>query len=539
MKELVFHRQFLPMLDRWPDKMAFHDGAYHATFQHHGDRVLRLADSMRSQLGLRPGDRFAVMSCNSHEYLELYHAALLGVAIINPLNLRLAGRDLQHILADSGTTVAFVDALFAEHFARSIAEVRDDLPLRHVVLIGDGDVPHDLRYEDLIRSGDPVVPTEPEESDAAVLMYTGGTTGLAKGALLEQRAEMLNFYHIGLAVDFGEERVYLHQTPMFHAASMGGIVGLPVTGATSVFVPMFEPGLVMDTIETYCVDWTVMVPTMIALMMDHPTFTPQRLASLRDLVYGASPIQEALLGRLISALPALNLWQGYGMTECSSILTLLTAADHRLGGEILRSAGRPAVGVTVSIRDQSGKRLANGTDGQIYAQGGNFMREYWRRPEQTEAAFRDGWYRTGDAGHIDDHGYLYLVDRVNDMIISGGENVYSIEVENAISTFPGVAQVAVIGIPHDIWGEQVHAVVVLHPGTSATAEQIKQHTRALIAGFKVPKSIEFRTEPIPLSGALKPLKRDLRKPYWEAQTPKTDEPLPGRIGGVEADGPGR
>ena len=515
MKELVFHRQFFPMLERWPDKIGFHDGAYHATFERHGDRVLRLADSMRHQLDLRSGDRFAVMSCNSHEYLELYHASLLGAAVINPLNLRSAGRELAHILADSGTTVAFVDVAFAAHFARSIADVRSELPLRKVVLIGDGDVPHDLRYDDLISAGSPVIPPEPDESDATVLMYTGGTTGLAKGALLEQRAEILNFYHIGLAVDFGDDRVYLHQTPMFHAASMGAVVGLPVTGGTSVFVPMFDPQQVLDAIEAYHVDWTVMVPTMIALMLRDPSFRPERLASLRDLVYGASPMPVALLAELMSLMPELNLWQGYGMTECSSILTLLTADDHRRGGELLRSAGRPAMGVTVSIRDDKGVAVARGEIGEVCAQGGNFMREYWRRPEQTAAAFRDGWYRTGDAGRLDAGGYLHLVDRVKDMIETGGENVYSIEVENAISTHPAVAQVAVIGIPHPVWGEQVHAVVVLKPGVQATQEELQDHARQSISGYKVPKSVEFRTEPIPVSGALKPLKRELRKPYWE------------------------
>jgi long-chain acyl-CoA synthetase len=515
MKELVFHRQFFPMMERWPDRVAFHDGAYHGTFAQHGDRVLRLADSMRTTLGLTSEDRFAVMSCNSQEYLELFHAGFLGTGIINPLNLRLAGKELQHILADSGTTVAFVDSIFADHFLRNIHEVRNELALRHVVLIGEADVPIDLRYEDLIAAGEAVEPPEPEEDDPVVLMYTGGTTGLSKGALLEQRAEMLNLYHIGLALGFGDERVYLHQTPMFHAASMGGILGIPATGGTSVFVPMFEPESVMQAIEGYGVDWTMMVPTMIAMVLGHPNFRPERLASMRDLVYGASPMPEALLSSIQVTFPDLNLWQGYGMTECSSVLTFLTAEDHRRGGRILRSAGRPAMGVQVGIRSEQGNPVGPRVDGEVWARGGNFMREYWRHPEQTEAVFVDGWYRTGDAGHLDEEGYLYLVDRVKDMIVTGGENVYSIEVENAISTHPAVAQVAVIGIPHHVWGEQVHAIVVLKPGAEATEQEIKDHAKLTIAAYKAPKSVEFRTEPIPLSGALKPLKRELRAPYWE------------------------
>ncbi|HSB87106.1 MAG TPA: AMP-binding protein [Ilumatobacteraceae bacterium] len=517
MKELVYHRYFIPAIERWPDRVGFHDGAYRATFQEHGDRVLRLTHAMRNQLGMKPHERFAVMSCNSHQYLELFHAGFLGAGIINPLNLRLAGRELQHIMRDSGTSVVFVDQFFADHFARNIAEIRADLPLRHVVLMGEGDVPHDFLYEDLLSAGEPVVPEEPDETDPVILMYTGGTTGVAKGVLLEQRAELLNFYHIGLAVDFGEERVYLHQTPMFHAASMAAIIGIPASGGSSVFVPLFEPQQVMQAIEQFRVDWTMMVPTMIAMVMNHPEYRPERLSSLRDLVYGASPMPAALLERLMAALPDVNIWQGYGMTECSSVLTFLTDDDHRRGGAILRSAGRPMYGINLCVRRKDDTEAAPGENGEICARGGNFMREYWNQPEMTENAFRGGWYHTGDAGHIDADGYVYLVDRVNDMIVSGGENVYSIEVENAISTHPAVEQVAVIGIPHPVWGEQVHAIVVLHSDLTATEEEIKEHARTTIAGYKVPKSIEFRKEPIPLSGALKPLKQELRRPYWEAQ----------------------
>jgi long-chain acyl-CoA synthetase len=316
-------------------------------------------------------------------------------------------------------------------------------------------------------------------------------------------------------VGFGDSRVYLHQTPMFHAASMGAILGIPATGGQSVFVPLFEPELVMAQIEEYQVDWTVMVPSMIAMVLDHPGFRPERLASLQDLVYGASPMPAGLLDRVMSLLPHTGVWQGYGMTESSSVLTFLTDEDHRTGGPRLRSAGRPVVGVELSIRDLDGAAVRNGGDGEVCARGGNLMREYWNRPDETAEAFRDGWYRTGDEGHLDADGYLYLVDRVKDMIVSGGENVYSIEVENAISTHPAVAQVAVIGIPHPTWGEQVHAIVVLRPDCEATETELQEHARRTIAGYKVPKSIELRTDPIPLSGALKPLKRELRRPYWE------------------------
>ena len=514
MKELVYHRQLLPALERHASRVGFHDGDYHGTWEQHGDRVLRLANALGTELGIERGDRVAILALNSHHYLELYHACYLGAGVINPLNLRLAAKELAFILNDSGTEVVFTDFLFSGLLEQARPELEH---LRSVVLIGEGDVPHDVKFEDLIAAGKPVIPDEPEETDHVVLMYTGGTTGLPKGVLLSQRAEMLNLYHVAVAIGLGDDRVYLHQTPMFHAASMAAVLGVPALGGQSVFIPLFDPPGVLDLIEKYEVNQTVMVPTMIAMVLQHPDFKPERMASLEYLTYGASPMPGALLKQLIELYPNLNISQGYGMTECSSVLTFLTDEDHRKGGDLLSSAGRPMIGVSLTIQDDEGNILPPGESGEVCARAGNFMDEYWKRPKETEEAFRGGWYHTGDMGKLDDQGYLYLVDRVKDMIVTGGENVYSVEVENAIASHPAVAQVAVIGIPHDKWGEQVHAIVVLKEGQTATEEDIANHAREHIAGYKVPKSVEFRSEPIPLSGAMKPLKRELRKPYWEGQ----------------------
>jgi long-chain acyl-CoA synthetase len=226
---------------------------------------------------------------------------------------------------------------------------------------------------------------------------------------------------------------------------------------------------------------------------------------------------EATLERLQKELPELDLLQGYGMTEACSTVTLLLPEDHKPGSAHLRSVGRPVLGVRVSIQDDDGRILPRGEIGEVCTKGGHLMREYWNKPEATAEVFAGGWYHTGDAGYLDEDGYLFLVDRVKDMIVTGGENVYSAEVESAISTHPGVAQVAVIGIPHETWGEAVHAIVVTEPGIEISAEVIITHTRESIAGYKVPKSVEFRTEPLPLSGAMKVLKRDLRAPHWEGR----------------------
>ena len=509
----MFARLLLPIANRSADRVGFHDHGYDATFGGHVERVLRLASALRTELGIGRGDRYAIVAGNGHEYLELYHAGFLGAGIVNPLNLRLSAAELTFILRDSGTRTVFVDALFAN----VVDSVRHEAGIERVVLIGDGDAPHDVRYEELLESGEPVVPPEPDETDPVILMYTGGTTGLPKGVLLDQRAEMLNLYHAGIAIGLDEDRVYLHQTPMFHAASMTGVLGIPASGGVSVFVAYFEPAAVLDAIERYRVNLTLMVPIMVSMLLAAPEFRPDRLATLEALVYGAAPMPRGLLEHLLEMFPRLDLYQGYGMTEASAALTLLTAKDHRRGGDALRSAGRPLHGVEISIRDERDGELPPGRSGEVCARAGNFMREYWNRPDETAEAFRDGWYHSGDTGYVDEQGFLFIVDRMKDMIVTGGENVYSIEVENAISTHPSVAQVAVIGIPHDLWGEAVHAIVVLNPGQDTTAEELIEHARDTIAGYKLPKSVEFRAEPLPLSGALKPLKRELRAPYWEGR----------------------
>jgi long-chain acyl-CoA synthetase len=261
----------------------------------------------------------------------------------------------------------------------------------------------------------------------------------------------------------------------------------------------------------------MVIPIMLSMLEQDEGFSPERLRSLRQLVYGASPISQDLIVRWLQMLPDTDFLQGYGMTEAASALTFLGPEDHRLGGNALTAAGRPLFGVELQLTDSLGNALPRGEAGEVCARGGNLMREYWHKPEETEAVLRDGWYRTGDIGFVDEAGLLHVTDRLKDMIVTGGENVYSIEVENAIGSHPAVAQVAIIGIPSEKWGEAVHAIVVLREGTKATAEELIAHARKVLAGFKVPKSVEFRDGPLPLSGAFKPLKRELRRYFWEGQ----------------------
>jgi acyl-CoA synthetase (AMP-forming)/AMP-acid ligase II len=514
MKELIYQRHLLAAAQRNASRTVTVNAAtgQERTFAEHVDRVARLCGALAG-LGLGRGDRFAVMTLNSPEYVELYHAAFCGGGVINPLNLRFAAKELAYVLADSGTKVCFVDAWFAG----LIDSVRAEAGLEHVVMVGEGDGPCTARYEELLAAAEPAMPEEGEETDPAVLMYTGGTTGLPKGVLLDQRAELLNVYHCLMRFHMGADSVALLQTPMFHAASMFSILGVPMMDGKLVTVPLFEPEAVMAATERYGCNMTVMVPTMIGMTLAHPNFRPERLSSFEVLVYGASPMPRALLDQVLTLFPDLSIMQGYGMTESSSVLCLMTADDHRRGGALLASAGKAVPGVVLSIQDDEGNLLPAGEIGEVCARGGNYMIEYWNKADATAEAFRGGWYHTGDAGYLDAEGYLYLVDRVKDMIVTGGENVYSVEVENAIASHPGVLQVAVIGVPHETWGEAVHAIVVLREGASATADDIISHARDSIAGYKLPKTVEFRTEPLPLSGAMKVLKRELRKPYWEGK----------------------
>jgi len=517
MKELVYPHMYAAAVEQYGEAEGIVDGDYRSTWNQHTDRVGRLCHALLAKLRVETGDRFAVLSLNSHQYLELWHAAFMGAGVINPLNLRLAPRELAYILGDSGSEVVFADVAFAPLVAAARAEMGADDPVRHVVLIGDGDVPHDLAYEELLAAASPDMSPEPEETDPVVLMYTGGTTGLPKGVLIEHRAEILNVYHGAMSIPDYRISSYLMQTPMFHAASMTGILATIAYGGRFVSIPAFQPEGVMETIESHQVTDTLMVPTMIGLCFASESYRPERLASLERLVYGASPMPEAILNKLQTDLPELRLVQGYGMTEACSTVTLLQSGDHQPGSPRIRSVGRPALGIRISIRSEEGDELARGEIGEVCVRGGHLMREYWNKPEATAEAFRGGWYHTGDAGYVDEDGYLFLVDRVKDMIVTGGENVYSAEVESAISTHPSVGQVAVIGIPDEVWGERVHAIVVPAPGADVSQEEIIAHARASIAGYKVPKSVELRAEPLPLSGAMKVLKRDLRAPYWEGR----------------------
>jgi long-chain acyl-CoA synthetase len=510
MKELIYSRTFLEQCRRYADKVALIDGDYRASYAQHLDRVLRLCGALQG-LGVARTDRVVVFARNCHEFVELYHAAFLGAAIINPLNTQLTAKELEYIVRDSGAWVCIADA----EFAPVIARIREAAGIQQVVWIGEIDcqAPQDSRYEGLIEQAQPLLPEEPEEDEPVLLMYTGGTTGLPKGVLSDQRAQALNLYHAAHIRSFGTDTRYLVCTPMFHVTGLSATLVIPHNGATFVLTRTLDASHVHDLIAEHEITMTLMGPTAISTMLAADSFAPSKLRTLRSLIYGAAPMPRATQQLLMSQLPELDLYQVYGMTEASAVLTMLSPADHRQGGRLLGSAGRAAYGVSLSIQ-KDGRILEPGEIGEVCARGGNYMREYWNRPEQTAEAFAGGWYHTGDAGYLDEQGYVYLVDRIKDMMVVRSANVYSVEVENALASHAAVAQVAVFGIPDARTGEAVHAVIVTRPGSHVSAAELTEHAAISVASYKLPTSFDFRSEPLPLSGALKIPKRELRARYW-------------------------
>ncbi len=477
------------------------------------DRVARLARGLR-EAGAEAGDRIAIIALNSDRYLEAYYAILWAGCVCVPGNTRWAAAEHAYALNDSEPTLLLVD----DAFAPMVPTLRTP-GLRNVVHMGDGPAPEGmLSYEHLIETSAPMEDASTSGDALAGIFYTGGTTGWPKGVMLSHAGLIASFLSLSIVSPFSEQTVYLHAAPMFHLADAILVFGLTYIGATHVMQSSFTPSGVVGAIASEGVNTLLLVPTMISMVAEHLRDHPADLSGVTRLSYGASPISESLLRRAMEIFPNAAFRQGYGQTEMSPGIAVLTALDHALDGpkaRLLRSAGRPIPLTDVKIVDQSMNAVATGEVGEIVVRGPSMMLGYWRKPELTAETIVDGWLRTGDAGYLDDEGYIFLVDWVKDMIVSGGENVFSAEVENALSKHPAVLECAVVGVPDDRWGERVHAILRLRDGHAATEEDLTRHCAELIAGYKRPRSYEFRTQPLPLSGAGKILKSELRKPYWQ------------------------
>ncbi|MNH80076.1 Long-chain-fatty-acid--CoA ligase [compost metagenome] len=504
-----------------PQATAIRSQGRSLTFAQLGDRVARLGGALKA-LGVASGERVAMLSLNSQRYLEYYLAVPWADAVLNPVNIRWSVAEIVYSLDDSQTSVLIVDDTFLP-LADKIAGAAKSLRL--MIYSGDGETPPGmLNYEALIAQHAPVEDARRGGDSLLGVFYTGGTTGFPKGVMLSHNNIGFSALAAISQTGFDAYTVYLHAMPMFHLADLAAMVALFISGGTHVVLPAFKPKEALELISGEQASDTLLAPTMIQMLLDareaDPAVAALDLSPLREITYGASVISPALLDRARQAFPAADFQQGYGMTEMSPSISMLApeyhCQAHQHSGKMY-SAGRPLNCVEVRIVDGEDREVPRGTVGEIVARGPNIMLGYWNKPEATAETLRGGWMHTGDGGYMDEDGFIYICDRLKDMIVSGGENIFTAEVENAIASHPDVAQGAVIGIPSDKWGEAVHAVIVRKAGASVTDQEIIAHCRERIAGYKVPRSVEFR-EALPLSSVGKVLKTELRKPFWENQT---------------------
>ncbi|MFF4472223.1 long-chain fatty acid--CoA ligase [Streptomyces sp. NPDC001599] len=480
------------------------------------ERVLRLAHGLRA-LGVARGDRVAHLGPNHPAFLEtLFAAGALG-AVFVPLNTRLTASELAYSLRDSGSTVLVHGAAQAETAASAAA----DSGVRHRVTLGtpDGGA---RGYEDLLAGSDagpldePVAPDDP-----CLIMYTSGTTGRPKGAVLSHANITWNSVNVLVDTDLTGDEVTLVVAPLFHTAGLN-MTCLPtlLKGGRVVLLEAFDPGTVLEAVERRRVTYMFGVPTMYDAMAAHPRWRTTDLSSLRTVSCGGSPVPARTIERYLARGLAFS--QGYGMTEASPGVLFL---DREQTSAKAGSAGVPHFFTDTRVVLADGSPAGPGQRGEVLVQGPHVMSGYWGRPEDTAAAFTDdGWLRTGDVARTDEDGYAYIVDRVKDMFVSGGENVYPAEVEDALMGHPAVRECAVVGVPDEVWGEVGHAVVVLEAGRPADGPGILAHLRGRLAKYKIPKTVSFAGE-LPRTASGKIVKSAVREAH-PAPSPEPTTPTP-------------
>ena len=493
------------------------DGQRQRRWHEFYQRVTKLAGALHA-LNLPVGGRVAILALNGDRYLETYYAVAWAAGIIVPLNIRLAPPELLFMLNDSGTEILIVD----ETFSAMVIAFQDQLvTVKHIIYAGDQVPPSSmLDYETILADADAIPDAERGGEEVAGIFYTGGTTGLPKGAMLTHNNLLVNALNCIIGLKITDETVHLHSAPMFHLADGALITGVTMMAGTHTFIPKFDPKGVLDAIQRCKVTHCILVPTMVNLLTTCLEIGQYDLTSLKLLGYGGSPMPEAVFIKAKSLFTHCEFMQAYGMTELSPVITFFDDKYYMFQGPYaakVTSAGRPVYDIEVKIVDVDNQTLPCHSVGEIIVRGPTVMKGYWNRPEETARTLRNGWLYTGDAGYLDEDGFLYIVDRYKDMIKTGGENVFSIEVENALYQHPAVAMCAVIAIPDERWGEAVHAIVVPKADQSISAQELIAHCRTLIAGYKCPRSVEIRREPLPMSGAGKIMKGQLREAYWQGQ----------------------
>ena len=477
------------------------------------ERSSRVAQGLLAE-GVGPQDHVAFLDKNGPEYFE----ALFGGAKVNAINVavnwRLAPREMESTINDAEAKVLFVGPDFRAH----LDEIEGSLPsVKKIVMLGDH--PRHESYEAWIArqsAQDPAVPSAAE--DVAMQLYTSGTTGRPKGAMLTNRNLGTLVPYIAPTWSLDATSVNVVAMPLFHIGGSGWALCGMWNGCHSILFRDFSPPEVLAALERHRVTNALFVPAMLQFLSAVPGAAERDLSALRSIVYGASPITNEVLIRSMKTFKC-DFIQVYGLTETTGAITQLGPADHDPEGpraRLLRSAGKPYPWVELRIVDpDTGRDRPAGEAGELWTRSVQNMKGYWNKPEETAKAFTaDGWLKTGDAGFMDAAGYIFLTDRVKDMIVSGGENIYPAEVENALSGHPAIADVAVIGVPHDKWGETVKAIVVRKPGTDPSPEEIIEYARQRLARYKCPTSVDF-ADGLPRTPSGKLLKRELREPYWK------------------------
>ena len=503
-----------------PNRTATVSGSRRRTWKEVGARVPQLAAALRA-LGIADGAFVAALAFNSDRYVELFFAVPWAGGAFAPLNIRWSLAENVYALTDLKASVLFVD----ESFVDQARELKRQLSwVKTLVYMGEGETPEGmLDYETLIERHAAMEDAERRGEDLWVIFYTGGTTAHPKGVMMSHRALFIATIAYLAMLPSIEDLSFVYVAGFFHFAGASALLYITLAGGTHILLPKFEALPVMRAISENRATNMVLVPTMINMLINHPDFEKYDLSSLETCIYGGSPMPEALMKAAMQKLPTWRFYQIFGMTETGGFASMLRWRDHIASGaraSRLRSAGQPAPGNEIKIRLADGSVAPPNTLGEIVVRSDTLMSGYLNNPQATAAVLRDGWMHTGDAGTIDEDGFLYVADRVKDMIVTGGENVYSIEVERALFTHPAVREAAVIGIPSAQWGESVHAVIVLKEGASASPEELTAHCRGLIGGYKIPRSYEFRAEPLPVTSVGKVRKNVLRDPWWEGQSRK-------------------
>ncbi len=475
-------------------RTALASGAARPTFQELHDRVAGIAAALRGH-GFQTGDRLALLLPNEYDYLELVYAcAWLGVTAV-PVNVRLSEPEINHVIADASPRgLIRHSSLPAPTVKLSWQRVLDQEPL---------EVQSDCH---------PKAIYDPEAILA--LVYTSGTTGHPKGVVVTHANILANVNHLNYWMPYREGSVHLHAAPIFHIMDFPFMFAAPAFGSCQVTIPKFSPQNFCETVERERVSQSVLAPTMINMLTEFDKLENYDLTSLETLAYGGSPMAAELIRRMRAVLPNLKLLQGYGLSE-TGFLTGLQDREHT--EDRLLSCGRTCPGIDLRVMDETGKELEAGSHGELVARGTNVMRGYWNNSAETKQAFRDGFFRTGDFGYRDSNGYFYILDRLKDMIVTGGENVYSGEVEAVIYQHPAVREAAVFGIPDPQWGELVAACVMRKPGESLSEDELIAHCRRSLANYKIPRRVELSDNELPKNGSGKILKRILRERFWVDQ----------------------